>query len=329
MPRRTFARSIALALAAAIAPALAAGPLDLRRVAADSDWVLHLDAEALRGSRLERLIFGHGPALGIDLDGLEELRDATGFDLRRDLHGATLFGRGDREEGEDGTLVAETTDAIEAALERLAEIPEVDARRETIGGRPGWRFAGEDDEASSWLVVLPHGDRGRRLVVSASDRYLVDQAARLLEGAAPALGPARPAWMIGEAPGPGTILYGAAGKLRAVPGDVSRLVELADAGAVEFVERDGRLRARISVLAERAEKAADLRDVMRGLVALGRLLLPADDPDLDFLRDLLDGVEPSSEGRRIDLAASIDLDAVLAELDREAAGDEAERDDDA
>jgi hypothetical protein len=84
----TFA---ALALLAAVAQA---APLDSKNVAADAKWVIHVDVDAVRDSHVVQKAFETCPLLKNDSGKhFDKLRDKIGVDLRKDLHGITLYGR--------------------------------------------------------------------------------------------------------------------------------------------------------------------------------------------------------------------------------------------
>ena len=84
----TFA---ALALFAAVGQA---APLDSKNVAADAKWVVHVDVDAVRDSHVVKKAFETCPLLKNDSGKhFDMIRDKIGVDLRKDLHGITLYGR--------------------------------------------------------------------------------------------------------------------------------------------------------------------------------------------------------------------------------------------
>jgi len=79
-----------LALCAAFGQA---APLDLKNVAADAKWVVHVDVDAVRDSQVVKKAFETCPALKTDSGRhFDQIRDRVGVDLRKDLHGVTLYG---------------------------------------------------------------------------------------------------------------------------------------------------------------------------------------------------------------------------------------------
>ena len=84
----TFA---ALALFAAVGQA---APLESKNVAADAKWVVHVDVDAVRDSHVVQKAFETCPFLKDDSGKhFDMIRDKMGVDLRKDLHGITLYGR--------------------------------------------------------------------------------------------------------------------------------------------------------------------------------------------------------------------------------------------
>ncbi len=84
----TFA---ALALLAAVGQA---APLESKNVAADAKWVVHVDVDAVRDSHVVQKAFETCPLLKNDSGKhFDMIRDKIGVDLRKDLHGITLYGR--------------------------------------------------------------------------------------------------------------------------------------------------------------------------------------------------------------------------------------------
>jgi hypothetical protein len=84
----TFA---ALALLAVVGQA---APLDSKNVAADAKWVVHVDVDAVRDSLVVKKAFETCPLLKNESGRhFDKIRERVGVDLRKDLHGITLYGR--------------------------------------------------------------------------------------------------------------------------------------------------------------------------------------------------------------------------------------------
>lgn len=79
----------ALALIAAVGPA---APFQSKNIAADSKWVIHVDVDAVRDSQIVKKAFATCPILKNSGVVFDMIRDKAGVDLRKDLHGITLYG---------------------------------------------------------------------------------------------------------------------------------------------------------------------------------------------------------------------------------------------
>ena len=79
----------ALALIAAVGPA---APFQSKNIAADAKWVIHVDVDAVRDSQIVKKAFATCPILKNSGMFFDMIRDKVGVDLRKDLHGITLYG---------------------------------------------------------------------------------------------------------------------------------------------------------------------------------------------------------------------------------------------
>jgi hypothetical protein len=80
----------ALVLLAAVAAQ--AAPFQPKDIAADSKWVIHVDVDAIRDSYIVKKAFETCPHLKDAGKHFDMIRDKAGIDLRKDLHGITLYG---------------------------------------------------------------------------------------------------------------------------------------------------------------------------------------------------------------------------------------------
>jgi len=69
-----------------------AAPLETKNVAADAKWVLHVDVDAVRDSLIVKKAFETCPMLKDSGKHFDMIRDKAGVDLRKDLHGVTVYG---------------------------------------------------------------------------------------------------------------------------------------------------------------------------------------------------------------------------------------------
>jgi hypothetical protein len=79
----------ALALATVAVPA---APFQSKNIAAGAKWVIHVDVDAIRDSKIVKKAFATCPILKNSGMVFDMIRDKAGIDLRKDLHGITLYG---------------------------------------------------------------------------------------------------------------------------------------------------------------------------------------------------------------------------------------------
>jgi len=71
-----------------------AAPLDSKGVATDAKWVVHIDVDAVHSSLVVKRAFETCPLLKNESGKhFDKIREMMGVDLRKDLHGITLYGR--------------------------------------------------------------------------------------------------------------------------------------------------------------------------------------------------------------------------------------------
>ncbi len=86
-----------LAAIALMASLVHAAPFDAKTIGADSKWVIHVDVDAIRDSQIVKKAFETCPMLKQSGIVFDKIREKIGVDLRKDLHGITLYGPdGDR-----------------------------------------------------------------------------------------------------------------------------------------------------------------------------------------------------------------------------------------
>jgi hypothetical protein len=109
----------AAAVVFGLATAAQAGPLDLKQVSADAQWVAHLDVDAMRTSTLVRKAYERAVE---QFPGAEQhlasLREHVGIDPTQDLHSITVYGK--QLGPHEGVLILQA-ESDQKVLLRLAE----------------------------------------------------------------------------------------------------------------------------------------------------------------------------------------------------------------
>jgi hypothetical protein len=315
-PRPATPVATALGLAALLAVAASpawAGSLRQEWVAADATWLAHLDVEALADSDLGRMVLEHPEDLDIDLGGLDELRDELGIDVRTDLFSLTAYGRsGDLED--DGVVIAVTNDRIDEAMERIHEIPDAVI---TPMERDGYEFdelAGEDPGDDVLYVHVRRTRGDRRIAVLSGEPDQLVAALRVIDGDAPARSTRD---RRRSAPRRGSIVFIAVHEVDAIPelDELSEIARLAEAVTIDIGEHDGHVFGAGSVRADDEEDAANVADVIQGMIALGRLI-GSQDEELAPLKELAGALDVQSDGRTISLSFEYETRRLMRDLEK-------------
>ncbi len=323
----------ALAAAAAVAPSARADPFDPARVPADAKYVVHVDMDALRPTKLWGVIddrLAGNEAFGTKM-GLFET--ASGMHFPRDLHGVTIYGRA---AGDDNGVVV-----IRAAMHR-------DQFMAAIGFAPGYQAEsfGKVDGAS-W------DDDGRRMfgafhddatLVFARSAANVLAALDVIDGKSPHVAPTDPlaAGGKGAAGAPPALFYVAAADPASLapPRQTNPLLKQVDAGWLTVVERPAAPATRPAdgtpspdavvhavVTAKTPEAAKQLQAAaggVRAMVALAAMPAGAD-PNLKFASGVLRSLAVAQADRAVTADLSVGVDALQQAVDRAVAQADADR----
>ena len=152
-----------------------------------------------------------------------------------------------------------------------------------------WHDFDEDGEGEAYACVMKDG--ADRLVVMAPQARTMSLALKIVDGAGEAVGDAS---RLPVDVGRGSILYfGATGACHL---DVLEGMERARTLTFDLGEADGRAYTRVSASADEAEQATDIAGVLQGIASLAHLIMPADDPDLRPLRDIVAALRFTTDG---------------------------------
>ncbi|TDJ54653.1 MAG: hypothetical protein E2O40_07060 [Planctomycetota bacterium] len=291
-------------------PVATAGPLNKDWVAADAQWVIHVDVAALLDSTIGRFILEHGEALDLDLDDLDEFKRETGLDPRTDLKSVTVYGTGD-EPGEDGVIVAVTNDRVDEAIQKLLDNDDVLIRKREMNGRTIYVIGRGDDRH---YLAIERAGRNRRIVVLSDERHILSSALKVIGDDAPSLSMGR-SQIPGDDPQEGSLAFLAVGDIEAF-GDgnpASHILRMSDGFTADIGEIDGVLLALATVSADSPKIAEDITDIIRGLVALGRIMA-AQQPELGPIRELADSLTVRTNDSRITLKIRYDARELMEQI---------------
>ncbi len=246
------------ALVLMMAAAAQAAPFQSKDIAADSKWVIHVDVDAIRDSYIVKKIFETCPQLKDAGKHFDMIRDKAGIDLRKDLHGITLYGM----DGEHKHAVAIVYAKVDQKL--LLEKAEKASDHKVLKHN-GF-------EIHSW--TMKHGTKSDTAagafyksdaVVFASTPRLVARAIDVLDGSTKGITAL-------DSPLGGRAIAGATVIIRAfdLPADEHcQFMKQAKSIRVAMGENDGKSFYRVRLVMKSAEPAEQLKTIAEGFKAMG------------------------------------------------------------
>ena len=306
---RTFI--VATTAAAALCLPVHGGPFDASRVAADAQWLVHLDVQAFKRSTIGEILLEGGDRFDFDLDELDEIKRELGIDPRQDVMSITAYGVSDDFE-DGGVIIAVTNEKADEALARLTTHEDDIRTIELDGNTVHVLFDGNDRH----YIHVRDADRGRRrLVVVSSDKRAMANALEVIDDRAASLSMGRSSFM-GSGPGDDSILFAAAGDVGAFHDiePASMILKLSDGFTVDIGEKDGDLVAAATVSATSDENAENISSVVEGIIALG-LLASQHEPKMRPLKNLVRAIDISARGRRITVRFRYDTTRLIEHVE--------------
>lgn len=278
------------------------GPLDLATLPASTRWVAHLDLEALRQSTVGAYLLaderrGETGWSGL-LESLVEMEEEYGFDVRREVHSATMYGGA---LGRDASAFrAVGTETFRAAAERVTAR---DSYRpiELEGALVHtWVEEEADGVRRETFLHVAESAPGRFTATMAATPLLISQALRVNGGEEPSLAAAAEReWLV--PPSAGAFLYTASAVGLDALGELdpqSQVGSMVRRFQGEVGEAEGQFFARLFLATSTAKRADQLAGVLSGLRALGSLSASASEEPVWGL-SLLDWLSISANGQGV------------------------------
>jgi hypothetical protein len=256
------------ALVLMMAAAAQAAPFQSKDIAADSKWVIHVDVDAIRDSYIVKKIFETCPQLKDAGKHFDKIRDKVGLDLRKDLHGITLYGP-DADKKHAVAIVYATVDQ-KLLLEKAEKASDHLVRKHG------------DFEIHSWS--MKHGSKSETAagafyksdaVVFASNAEHVGKAIDVLDGSAKGI-------TAPNSPLGGRAIAGATVIIRAfdLPADEHcPLMKQTKSIRVAMGENNGKSFYRVRLVMKNAESAEQLKTIAEGFKAMASLRFSGE-PDM-------------------------------------------------
>jgi len=287
-----------------------ASPLDLKQVSAEAKWAAHLDVDALMASKsmqkVREQIRKDNPQAEA---GLAMIRTMFRFDPTTDLHGVTIYGT--QLKKDTGVAVIRAKVDQKFLLDLVKNVPEYKTSQYGKYELHSWVKEGKKHENAAFFQP--------DVIVFGGSLDEVKAALDVLDGTKPNI-TAKAETLAGALP-PGTILVAGAHDLGEADLHVeSPLSKQADSVMLVVGEQQGEVVVRGTLTVKDAEVAKQLKTVADGALAFASL---AKMDDADALK-LIGAVKVSLADKVISVEAQAPVDAVWAQIQKEAAKKKAE-----
>jgi hypothetical protein len=238
-----------------------AAPFQAKNIAADSKWVIHVDVDAVRDSHIVKKMFETCPLLKDSGKHFDMIRDKIGVDLRKDLHGITLYGP-DSDKKHAVAIVFSTVNKG-LLLEKAKKAN--DHKVNKIG----------NTEIHSWVVK--HGTKTEPgagafykddILVFAADARHVARAIAVLDGKSPGITDARsPLGGRGAVKGATVII-----RATDIPANAHcPILKQTKAIRIAMGENNGKSFYRARLVMKTPEAAEQIKTITEGFKAMGQL----------------------------------------------------------
>jgi hypothetical protein len=278
-----------LAMVFGLAAIVRAEPLDVKQVAGDAKWVAHVDLDALRAATVfqkarQKFMETHKEAE----QHLDKIKDTLGLDVRKDLHGATFYGK---EIGKHtGVAIVQAKVDQKLLLAKAEKAPDHKVVKYGSYDVHTWTHKGHG-ETRTVAGTFYKDDR----LVFASSLEELKAAIDVLDGKASGTGPAAP--LNDPVPAGATVVLRATGLAGAnLPGKcpIAKQVETL---AIVMGEHDGKSFFEAKGAMANTEVVGQVKAIVEGAKALAALHCQ-DDPQA---KKLVEALEVKVEGKTISL----------------------------
>jgi hypothetical protein len=278
-----------------------AAPLDTKNVAADAKWVAHVDVDAVRDSKIVQKAFAACPELKESGKHFDELRDKIGIDLRKDLHGLTLYGP-DADKTHAVAIVYSTVNQ-KLLLEKAEKAADHKVTRHGSIDIHSWtqQRAGKTEPAAGAFF------KSNVLVFAASPER-VAAAIDVLDGKSRGLTDANSP-LAGRAPTGSTVVF------RTVvfrPETPFAAAKLAESFRVATGENNGNSFYHATLVLKSSEAATQIKAIADGIKALGSLRFAA---DADVMK-LIAGLKTTVDGNTVKTSWDASTDDVWTVVEK-------------
>jgi hypothetical protein len=296
-----------------LAPIASADGLQKSRVPSTARWIVHLDVEALKTSKLYETVREESTKDGSEgLDGgLAHIKAMAGLDPTVDLKGLTLYSTVKSEKSCVALLSGNAN--IDAALDKLKTKEQY--RSTKVGSYTLHTWGNEHD---TWYAYVCRKSGSEERVVAASqDSDQLTRAIALLQGSGESMADTSRAPFQAQ-PAAGSILFAAAGESLNELGEVeplSAVVKLARTFVIDVGEDRGETFAHVTLDTRKPEDAQRIQQVLQGAVALVSLAGDEDHSEARArLQHVLESVHVSVSDTRVAASFRYDVKQLIEDL---------------
>ncbi len=299
-------KSLSVFAALLTAPLVLAGPVNRQHIADNARWILHLDADAFRATKVGAR-FIEGPLARKTTQLRADLQRELDFDLDwKKIRSITLYGtRFDSRQDPTGVVLIETSLPVQKALERALDrdVPKLKVTRQGTADTPVYCL-----NDKSYVMFAPGGwvlAGGRQDVVEKGRSVLLRQSPSLAASQA----------MTGYPNAARGFFFVALAEGFAQRADLppkAALLKQAEGARLSVGEDDDRVRAQLQIRLASADVAQQVQQVAQGLIAFALL---NNDQAPGGLRTLAQNVTTTASDRVITINASMATSELMNRID--------------
>lgn len=243
-----------------------ATPLQRADVTANPTWLLHLDCDALRPTTIGQYILSEMDKPEAKAK-LAVFQSIFSFDLRTQLHGATLYGTSPA--AEDGVLIV-YADFDPARLVTLAQAAK-DYQSSPHGQNVIHNWIDEKKKAKDGVKPRIYAAIQGNRVIFGQREASVGQALDVLSGSAPSLAAGKVFPELGL-PGNGHVVEAAAQKMKLPDSDPNAaILKMSQSVQLVMGESGQQFTGAVTLVADSDEVAGHVLSIAQGLLALSKL----------------------------------------------------------
>ena len=255
-------KTLAAAALLASAHTAQAIPADTKYIDATAKWMVHLDIDALMDSSVAQHALETNPHLSGQK--LKALQTLTGIDIEKGLHGITIFGNG---EPDNGVVIVHA----QAKQENLVSFVQLNDKYQSKehNGHTIHSFPDDKKPGKRISACFMPGNK----IVFGQKTGLVEQGIDLLSGDRPAINSNGEMEELGNFQDyPVLLAYGDFSALHKNknPKKAAAFQQAKRLG-VSLGEEEGHVKGMLGIVTENAETALQVENFLRGIIAMGML----------------------------------------------------------